>query len=212
MHFRRLDCCPDLAEWWWVMMSSYLSKWDSNQRLEFEPQSHLNNPWPTSTVPFLRDFPNLRAMPQGLELLADSVLTPNYNVVRANPLYNLTPSTWNSLPDAWDYSARHGHQLFKEYFDQRVGKYDRALPNRIQKRTRFLFSDHNFFMLTKGRHNHSSTLENFSQQNLSSQLRYGTWPVTPSDEKSTKIKILHGQNLGFFEKKILIFGFFWNFS
>ena len=91
-------------------MSSYLSKWDSNQRLEFEPQSHLNNPWPTSTVPFLRDFPNLRAMPQGLELLADSVLTPNYNVVRANPLYNLTPSTWNSLPDAWDYSARHGHQ------------------------------------------------------------------------------------------------------
>ena len=95
---------------WWVM-SSYLSKWDSNQRLEFEPQSHLNNPWPTSTVPFLRDFPNLRAMPQGLELLADSVLTPNYNVVRANPLCNLTPSTWNSLPDAWDYSARHGHQL-----------------------------------------------------------------------------------------------------
>ena len=74
-------------------MSSYLSKWDSNQRLEFEPQSHLNNPWPTSTVPFLRDFPNLRAMPQGLELLADLVLTPNYNVVRANPLYNLTPST-----------------------------------------------------------------------------------------------------------------------
>ena len=95
----------------WRVMSSYLSKWDSNQRLEFEPQSHLNNPWPTSTVPFLRDFPNLRAMPQGLELLADSVLTPNYNVVRANPLYNLTPSTWNSLPDAWDYSARHGHQL-----------------------------------------------------------------------------------------------------
>ena len=109
MH-RRLGYCPDLAGWWWVM-SSYLSKWDSNQRLEFEPQSHLNNPWPTSTVPFLRDFPNLRAMPQGLELLADSVLTPNYNVVRANPLYNLTPSTWNSLPDAWDYSARHGHQL-----------------------------------------------------------------------------------------------------
>ena len=94
-------------------MSSYLPKWDLNQWLEFEPQSHLNNPWPTSTVPFLRDFPNLRAMPQGLELLADSVLTPNYNVVRANPLHNLTPSTWNSLPDAWDYSARHGHQLMQ---------------------------------------------------------------------------------------------------
>ena len=104
----------ELALWWilgWRVMSSYLSKWDSNRR-RFEPQSHLNNPWPTSTVPFLRDFPNLRAMPQGLELLADSVLTPNYNVVRANPLYNLTPSTWNSLPDALDYSARHGHQLF----------------------------------------------------------------------------------------------------
>ena len=69
---------------------AYLSK-------GFEPATrnriHLNNPWPTSTVPFLRDFPNLRAMPQGLELLADSVLTPNYNVVRASPLYNLTPST-----------------------------------------------------------------------------------------------------------------------
>ena len=68
------------------VMSSYLSKWDSNQRLEFEPQSHLNNPWPTSTVPFLRDFPNLMAMPEGLELLVGLVRTPNYRVVRANTL------------------------------------------------------------------------------------------------------------------------------
>ena len=77
--------CPDLAEWWWVMMSSYLSKWDSNRR-RFEPQSHLNNPWPTSTVPFLRDFPNLRAMPQGLELLADSGADPKLQCSQSQPL------------------------------------------------------------------------------------------------------------------------------
>ena len=66
-------------------LSSYLSKWDSNRR-RFEPQSHLNNPWPTSTVPFLRDFPNLRAMPEGLELLVGLVRTPNYRVASANTL------------------------------------------------------------------------------------------------------------------------------
>ena len=34
-------------------------------------------------------------------------------------MYNLTPFTFSSLPDAWDYSARHGHRLpdFQDFPD-----------------------------------------------------------------------------------------------